>query len=156
MSNYGVLYVILWRHCNGVLYDVGKYGINSNARVCGFWYTNIIHNGMRYKGFPLWGNSTGYQWSLLTIGQWCVALIFSVMLAKTVEQTTELLVIWDAMSPKWRPYDRHAETHENNIVNTIFGSMISDLIWNKYWNWCRCIQRKDSDGLSSQQVGLII
>ena len=32
----------LWRHCNGVVYDFRKYGINWNARVCGHWHGSLI------------------------------------------------------------------------------------------------------------------
>ena len=51
---------------------------------------------------PLWGESTGHWWIPLTKANrkelWCFLWC---MPKETVEQTVELLVIWDAMSVMW-------------------------------------------------------
>ena len=41
--------------------------------------------------------------------------------------------MWDAMSLTWRPCDTSAKTHVNNIINTVYWSMILNLSWNSVW-----------------------
>ena len=59
---------------------------------------NMSRHGdtLRITG-PLWGESTGHRWIPLAKGQWCGPMMFSLLFAQqAVQQTCELLMIWDA------------------------------------------------------------
>ena len=113
------LYVILCKFCVLLLLCSTWWHHNGNI----FWVTG-----------PLWGESTGYRWIPLTKATdmklwcflWCVP-------EQMVEQTLELLVIWDAMMSMW--CHSNEWWHHNQLRNALWDLAI---VTQAHKRWKKC------------------
>ena len=116
--------------------------VNRALRFMSFWVnqddssvivTSQHRNSFRVTG-PLWG-----EWIPLTKGQWCIALMFSLLLAWIFCWTNnqiEMLVIWDTVGLMWHHCNElYLDHHMNHINQQPYRVTTTKQICVGSWRW---------------------